>query len=282
MLSLSFPGRVPSLPAAHARLPAVGAAAADPGRTRDGPRGPPSPARPRPREGPGGTMAGEDRDHRVWTRMDENKVKETLFRHYKIYKVEISKAITKPFPFLESLRDRELITNKMYEDCYDSYRNLVPIHNIMYNVLRKLEKILDIEVLGALFSPVNMQEYPELTQVHQSFVDVVNKTLNIQEGNREETDERPNHHLRSLQGSTHLENGLAEGHSGTRHTDGKQTNSTHDQSDGSDCQEATKQQAQESPSAESDEQEKILMEQSDAGLLSPSPLALDEESRYLP
>ncbi|KAM4836209.1 nuclear autoantigen Sp-100-like isoform 3-T3 [Thomomys bottae] len=240
--------------------------------------------------------------------MDENKVKETLFRHYKIYKVEISKAITKPFPFLESLRDRELITNKMYEDCYDSYRNLVPIHNIMYNVLRKLEKILDIEVLGALFSPVNMQEYPELTQVHQSFVDVVNKTLNIQEGNREETDERPNHHLRSLQGygqnyfmrslrwpldclssdglrwagSTHLENGLAEGHSGTRHTDGKQTNSTHDQSDGSDCQEATKQQAQESPSAESDEQEKILMEQSDAGLLSPSPLALDEESRYLP
>lgn len=40
---------------------------------------------------------------------------ETVFRHFKRYKVEISTAIKKTFPFFEGLRDRELITNKMYE-----------------------------------------------------------------------------------------------------------------------------------------------------------------------
>ena len=40
---------------------------------------------------------------------------EPAFRHFKRHKVEISTAIKKTFPFLEGLRDRELITNRMYE-----------------------------------------------------------------------------------------------------------------------------------------------------------------------
>ena len=47
--------------------------------------------------------------------IEEKLVYETLFKHFKRYKVEISSAIKKPFPFFEGLRDRELITNKMYE-----------------------------------------------------------------------------------------------------------------------------------------------------------------------
>uniref|UniRef100_A0A4X1TKV3 Nuclear body protein SP140-like protein n=1 Tax=Sus scrofa TaxID=9823 RepID=A0A4X1TKV3_PIG len=46
---------------------------------------------------------------------DDELIYEIVFNHFKRHKVEISNAIKKPFPFLEGLRDRELITNKMYE-----------------------------------------------------------------------------------------------------------------------------------------------------------------------
>lgn len=47
--------------------------------------------------------------------IDDRLIYETVFKHFKRHKVEISNAIKKTFPFLECLRDRELITNKMYE-----------------------------------------------------------------------------------------------------------------------------------------------------------------------
>lgn len=53
--------------------------------------------------------------------MEERLVFETIFRHFKRHKVEISTAIKKTFPFFECLRDRELITNKMYEVSEVSY-----------------------------------------------------------------------------------------------------------------------------------------------------------------
>lgn len=47
--------------------------------------------------------------------IDDRLIYETLFKHFKRHKVEISNAIRKPFPFFECLRDREFITNKMYD-----------------------------------------------------------------------------------------------------------------------------------------------------------------------
>lgn len=47
--------------------------------------------------------------------IDKKVFCEIVFSHFRRYKVEISNAIKKPFPFLEVLRDRGFISNKMYD-----------------------------------------------------------------------------------------------------------------------------------------------------------------------
>ncbi|XP_023571551.1 nuclear autoantigen Sp-100-like [Octodon degus] len=110
-------------------------------------------------------------------------------------KVLISYAIKKSFPFLEALRDRELITNKMYEDCQESFKSLIPVSQVIYKVLNELEKKFDMEVLEALFSEINRMEYPDLMNVYKDFQNVIQEKLCLQDSDGEEREERPNTQL---------------------------------------------------------------------------------------
>lgn len=96
-----------------------------------------------------------------------------LRQHFKTQKVAISHVIRCTFPFLEGLRDHDLITGKMYDDLLDSYRALVPVDKVIYRALDELEKIFSMKVLYEVFSNVNMEKYPDLQLIYQSFEHVL-------------------------------------------------------------------------------------------------------------
>nr|XP_010339448.1 nuclear autoantigen Sp-100 isoform X6 [Saimiri boliviensis boliviensis] len=234
--------------------------------------------------------------------VDEGLLYDTLFKHFKRYKVEISNAIKKTFPFLEGLHDRELITDKMFEDSQDSCRNLVPVQRVVYNVLSELEKTFNLPVLDALFSDVNLQEYPDLIHIYKSFENVIQDKLRLHESEGEEREERPGIQLsleqgtgensfRSLtwtrsgspshDGTTPPENGLSEHPCETEQIHAKRKDTTSDKNDAVGSQQTNKQYAQKAEPAESCEQATVQVNNGDAGRETPSRLPCDEERSEL-
>ncbi|XP_060049740.1 sp110 nuclear body protein isoform X2 [Erinaceus europaeus] len=100
-------------------------------------------------------------------------LKETLLHHFTCRKLEIAYAINKSFPFFESLRDRDLISEKMYRESLEACGNLVPLTRVVYRILTELEKTFNLSTLQVLFSQANLSQYPQLMTTFKSFKNVV-------------------------------------------------------------------------------------------------------------
>ncbi|XP_058293556.1 nuclear autoantigen Sp-100 isoform X7 [Hylobates moloch] len=237
-------------------------------------------------------MFTEDQD------VDDRLPCDIVFEHFQRHKVEISDAIKKPFPFLQGLRDRRLIKNKMFEDFQESLRNLVPVHRVVYNALSELEKIFKQAVVDALFSDVNMREYPDLIPIYKSFKNVIHDKLPLQESEGEEREERTGIQLsleqgtgensfRSLTwprsgspshvGTTPPENGLSEHPCETEQINANRKDTTSDKNDSLGSQQTNEQHAQKAEPTESCEQVTVQVNNGDAGRETPCPLPCDEE-----
>ncbi|XP_041505507.1 nuclear autoantigen Sp-100-like [Microtus oregoni] len=98
---------------------------------------------------------------------------ESIFRLFRVLKLEISGAIKGLFPFLDVLRDNNVISYRQYEDCQESYGNLIPVQQVVYRVLGELEEKHDLEALGLLFCKQNMEAYPDLERIFERFKNVL-------------------------------------------------------------------------------------------------------------
>ncbi|XP_008061289.1 sp110 nuclear body protein [Carlito syrichta] len=99
-------------------------------------------------------------------------LEEALLQHFINQKLEIAYAIHKPFPFFEGLRDKSFINEKTYRESLEACGNLVPISKVVHNILTKLEKTFNLSVLVALFSQINLREYPNLRTIFRRFKSV--------------------------------------------------------------------------------------------------------------
>ncbi|XP_024596330.1 sp110 nuclear body protein isoform X3 [Neophocaena asiaeorientalis asiaeorientalis] len=100
-------------------------------------------------------------------------LKEVLLQHFIHQKLEIAYAINKPFPFFEGLRDNFFITERLYQESLEAYRNMVPVSRVVYNILTQLENTFSLSFLETLFSRINLSEYPNLMTTLKSFKRVV-------------------------------------------------------------------------------------------------------------
>ncbi|XP_042535052.1 nuclear body protein SP140 isoform X9 [Dipodomys spectabilis] len=112
-------------------------------------------------------MAAEEQD------MEDDPI----FRYFRENKVEIASAVTSPFPFLMSLRDRAFISEQMYEHFQESCKNVVPLAQVIYDILSELEKTFDLSLLKVLFSKVNMLAYPDLKEILRNFPNELHGTF---------------------------------------------------------------------------------------------------------
>ncbi|XP_054979533.1 nuclear autoantigen Sp-100 [Sorex araneus] len=101
---------------------------------------------------------------------------------FKTKKMEIAYAIKTTFPFLETLRDNELITNDFYEKLKHNEEVGVPVPRVVYDTLQAVEQHLDPQHLNIVFSDFHRKQYPKLELTYEAFKEVFSMIPCVQDG----------------------------------------------------------------------------------------------------
>ncbi|XP_017177368.1 SP140 nuclear body protein family member isoform X2 [Mus musculus] len=123
---------------------------------------------------------------------EESDDYQLMFKHFKENKVEIASAITKPFPFLMSLRDRDFISEQKFQEYQETCKNLVPVERVVYDVLSNVQKKFSRDLLKVIFSKTHLKAYPDLKEtLKHFFLNVSDSHRTHQRINGRNVEERP-------------------------------------------------------------------------------------------
>ncbi|XP_051009614.1 nuclear body protein SP140-like [Acomys russatus] len=119
-------------------------------------------------------MAGGDNGLRKRTITEDHNEEESadyqlVVNHFRENKVEIASAITKPFPFLMSLRDRCIISEEKFQDCEERCEKQEPVERVVYDILSDVQKKFSWQLLKVIFSKAHLKAYPDLEEILQNF-----------------------------------------------------------------------------------------------------------------
>ncbi|XP_051046572.1 nuclear body protein SP140-like protein isoform X1 [Phodopus roborovskii] len=141
-------------------------------------------------------MAGKDKGSSSRSTTEDESKEESaeyglIFKRFKKNKVEIASAITKPFPFLMSLRDHDFISEEKFQISRKKCENPDAVRNEVYDILCDLQKDFSLSLLEVIFSPTHLKAYPDLNETVKIFRDVSNNHRTLHRINGRHTEERP-------------------------------------------------------------------------------------------
>ncbi|XP_028645432.1 nuclear body protein SP140-like isoform X2 [Grammomys surdaster] len=123
---------------------------------------------------------------------EESDDYQLMFKHFKENKVEIASAITRPFPFLMSLRDRDFISEQKFQECEETCKNLVPVDRVVYDILSEVQKKFSRDLLKVIFSKTHLKAYPDLKETLKHFFQNVSDNHRTHQSmNGRDVEERP-------------------------------------------------------------------------------------------
>ncbi|KAH0513545.1 Nuclear body protein SP140-like protein [Microtus ochrogaster] len=139
----------------------------------------------------GGDNGSSSRASSEYSSEEESPDYGLIFKHFRENKVEIASAITRPFPFLMSLRDRGYISEQKFRTCQQSCENLIPPERVVYDILSDLQNEFSLSLLKVIFCATHLKAYPDLKETLRNFPGGSNNHRAPQRINGRDADERP-------------------------------------------------------------------------------------------
>ncbi|CAO2624844.1 Nuclear body protein SP140 [Lemmus lemmus] len=70
-----------------------------------------------------------------------------------------------------SLRDHNYIPEQKFRNYLRSCENLIPVENVVYDILSDLQNVFSLSLLKVIFSPTHLKAYPDLKETVRNFPD---------------------------------------------------------------------------------------------------------------
>ncbi|XP_033004056.1 nuclear body protein SP140-like [Lacerta agilis] len=97
-----------------------------------------------------------------------------ILEWFRANKMQISAAIKDLFPFLFILRDKNIISEEQFKNCFEQVSsNANALHRVVYSVLESITN--NVSGVKEIFCQENLEAYPNLKPIHESLENVLQR-----------------------------------------------------------------------------------------------------------